>query len=150
MKLILRRRTLLGASVAVSTGLLSPGARACEYFLPTLRVIHPWTRATPAGATSAIVSMQFADVVTDDRLVQVRTPVARGADIGGRTPRDRVDFPIAAGVPSELSETGTYLRLTGLLQALELGRSYPLTLVFAQGGSVDATLSIDYTPRRFR
>jgi copper(I)-binding protein len=146
----LRRRTLLGASLAAGTGLLSPWARACEYFVPTLRIIHPWTRATPAGATSAIVSMQFADVVTDDRLVQVRTPVALGADMGGRVSRDRVDFAIAAGLPSELSETGTYLRLTDLQHPLELGRSYPMTLVFEQGGSVDATLSIDYTPRRFK
>ncbi len=41
-------------------------------------------------------------------------------------------------------ETGTFIRCVGLRHPLELGRSYPLKLVFEHGGVVDADIDIDF------
>jgi len=119
-------------------------ARACEFFTTTLRVTHPWARATAAGGRGAIVSMVFDEVTVTDRLIGVSTPVAAGAELGGQGGTRPVDFVIPQGVTSTLSEQGVFIRLIGLRHPLELARAYPLTLVFEQGGTVEADLSIDY------
>jgi copper(I)-binding protein len=124
--------------------LLLPQARACEYFTPLLRVTHPWARATAEGAGTAVVCMRFDEVSEADRLVSADTPVAEGAEIGGPRAVPRVDFAIAAGLVTEFDERGSHLRLLGLRQPLEVGRSYPLRLGFEKGGTVNALLSIDY------
>ena len=50
--------------------------------------------------------------------------------MGGLQASPRVDFAIPQGQESALSETGTFLRLVGLIQPLETGRAYPLTAKF--------------------
>lgn len=141
----LHRRGLLHAGLACGAALLLPSARACEFFAASLRVTHPWTRATAHDANTAVVCMKFDEVTLDDRLVGVTTPVASGAQMGGISAGPAVDFAIPAGRETLLSEEGTFVRLTGLKLPLEVGRQYPLRLVFAQGGIVESTLSVDYT-----
>ena len=52
-------------------------------------------------------------------------------------------------VPSAGAETGEpFLRLTGLRQPLEVGRQYPMTLVFEKTGPIPTQLTVEYT--RFR
>ena len=121
-----------------------PAARACEYFSPTLRVTHPWARASAAGASTAVVSMKFDDVSQDDRLIGLQTPVASSAEIAGPGAEPGLNLAIPSGRETLLGEGGLHLRLTGLRLPLEVGRSYPLQLVFERGGVVDATLNIDY------
>jgi copper(I)-binding protein len=140
----LDRRHLLRAAVAGGLVACLPRARACEFFATNLRVTHPWTRASAAGASTAIVSMKFDEVTQADRLIAVETPVASGAEMGGLRTDSRVNFALAAGQNYALSEAGIYIRLLGLKQPLELGRSYPLTLVFEHSGAVSAELSVDY------
>jgi copper(I)-binding protein len=144
----MQRRRLLQAAGA--SGLVFAGlpARACEFYSTNLRITHPWTRATPEDAASAIVCMRFDEVLKDDRLIGVETLVARGAEIGGRLAQPAVDFHIPQGRETLLSERDTWLRLTGLTMPLEVGRSYPLHLVFETGGAVRTDLSVDYA--RFR
>ena len=144
------RRDLLRASLTCGVALLSPAARACEFFSPTLRITHPWTRASEPGATTAVVSMRFDEVSRDDRLVQLHTPVAAAAEMGGRALTASgtgtgagagagagLDFFIPAGQESGLSEGGRFVRLLDL------------TLVFEQGGTVKATLTVDFARFRF-
>ena len=143
------RRSVLHAGAALCVFALAPRARACEFFSSNLRVFHPWTRASPPGSDSATVSMIFDQVTRADRLIAAETPVAEGAEMGGVGARANVvDFAIAQGRESALAETGTYLRLVRLTQPLEIGRAYPLKLVFESGDVVAATLNIDYM--RFR
>lgn len=130
--------------MAASLAFKLPAARACEYFSPTLRVTHPWARASAPGARTAVVSMKFDDVLQDDRLIGVQTPVASGAEIAGPGAEPGVNLLIPNGRETLLSEGGLHLRLTGLQLPLEIGRSYPLKLTFERGGVVNATLSIDY------
>ncbi len=166
MKPHLIRRDVLRGSLALGVALLTPGARACEFFSPTMRILHPWTRASEPNATTAVVCMRFDEVSRDDRLVQVQTPVAAAAEMGGvvltggaTRPGSGsgsgsgvgpgLNFLIPAGQESALSEGGRFVRLLDLRHPLEVGRSYPLTLVFEQGGTVNATLTVDFASFRF-
>lgn len=146
MTVILRRRGCLGWLAACA---LSPReGLACEYQAATLRILHPWTRATAPGQADAIVGMTFDEVARDDRLIGVSTPVAARAVLIDRDGPADVDLPIPAGQVTTLDEQGVTLRLQELRHALEVGRSYPLRLLFAEGGPVVATLNVDYA--RFR
>jgi copper(I)-binding protein len=138
------RRTLLQAGLLLSAGLGGRQARACEFFAATLRVSHPWTRAAPQSAEYALVSMRFDDVTADDRLLSISTPVAEAAElvVEGRPAPLPLDIP--AGQTTVLGETGLQVRLLKLTQPLEMGRSYPMRLVFEKGGAINALLNIDY------
>jgi copper(I)-binding protein len=138
------RRSFLSAGLAVSTVLLVPAARACETFTATLRITHPWTRATDAGDPFAVVCLTFDEVTTADRLIGVKSPVATGAEMGGDPSGGPVDVLIPAKRETVFSEEGVHVRLVGLKHPLGFGRTYPLTLIFEKGGSIGTELSVDY------
>lgn len=150
----LQRRHLLHAGAAIGAALVLPSARACEFYAPNFRLIHPWTRATADGAEEALVSMVFDDVTAPDVLVGVSTPVAERALLGGAAAGEglmlpiaagqRLALPIAAGQRLALSEAGIHLRLLGLRQPLQVGRAYPMTLAFQRAGLLQAQLTVDY------
>lgn len=146
MNRLIHRRGVLNAGMALGAALMIPRVRAHEYSTSSLTVIHPWTRASAAGATSAIVSMKFEDIVRTDHLIGAETPVADGAELGGDGAGAFFDFSIREGQNAELSETGVFLRLLRLRFPLLLGREYPLTLLFQQAGPVQAALLIDFPP----
>ena len=139
------RRRALHLGLGIAAGLALPAARACELLTSTLRVTHPWTRATAHGATSAVVCMKFDEVIAADRLILVESPVAAAAEMGGLAAGEVVNFFIPTGQESYLHEAGTFVRLVGLRFAMEVGRSYPLTLGFEKGGVFNTSLSVDYT-----
>ena len=143
---LIPRRGVLSAGMALGASLMIPRARAHEFFAISLTVIHPWTRASADGATSAIVSMKFEDIVRTDHLIGAETPVADGAELGGDGAGAIFEFPIREGQNAELSETGVFLRLLRLRFPLLLGREYPLTLVFRHAGPLQAALLIDFPP----
>ncbi len=145
MKTSFHRRQVLQAGLALGASFVLPQpARACEFFTTTLRITHPWARATEGDDTSAIVSIKFDQVLETDRLIGVETPVAQGAEMGGVAGSRQVDFLIPKGEETNLGETGIHLRLTGLNHPLEIARTYPLRLIFEKSGAVEADLSIDH------
>ena len=107
-----RRLMLAGAAAACSWAALP--ARACEFFGPTLRVTHPWTRATPDDTTSAVVCMKFDEITQDDRLIGLQAAFATGAEMVVDGQATAIDLPLPSGQVQTLTETGTHLRLTGL------------------------------------
>jgi periplasmic copper chaperone A len=145
-----QRRWVLRTGLAVAAGAAWPLARACEFHAGTLRVTHPWTRATAADATTAVLCMRIDEVSLADRLIGASTPVATGAEMGGPEPGLAVDVPIEVGSTVELDDSATHLRLTGLKHPLQTGREYPLTLTFERSGLLLARLSVDFTAMRFR
>lgn len=165
MHRLIHRRALLQAGLALGASVLAGPTRACEYFGSNLRITHPWTRASAALATSAIVCMRFDEVSLSDRLIGVQTPVASGAEMVGAeldgaeldgAELDAADLDAAyagaplnllipAGQETVLGESGTCLRLTGLKFPLEVARSYPLQLMFEKSGVVEARLNVDYS-----
>ncbi len=137
------RRAVLRAGLALGASLLVPPVRACEFFSSTMRITHPWTRATGPDPF-AVLYMKFDEVTATDRLIGVETPVAEDAEMileGARVP---VNFLIPAGIETLLSEQGTHIRLISLKHPLLVGRAYPLTLTFEKGGTLLTQLSVDY------
>lgn len=140
------RRFALRAGLAATAAALLPRARACEYDGLTLRVHHPWTRATGPDAAVAVVCIRFEAITQPDRLIAVRSPVARGAQLLRAGMVQAVDLRIPVGDRYEIAEGDTQLRLVGLSAPLELARSYPMALEFEQGGVIEASLNVDYGP----
>ena len=138
-----QRRLVLQLGLAGALALARP-VRACEFFASTLRVTHPWTRATADDATTAIVCMRFDEVQVDDRLIGLETPIATGAELGGHGVGTKLNLAIPQGRETQLTEHGTHIRLTGLLMPLDVGRSYPMRLLFLNAGVLRADLSVDY------
>jgi copper(I)-binding protein len=123
-------------------GIAMRPARACEFVTDTLRVTHPWTRASEPGATSALLGMRIDEVTRADRLLEVSTPVATGAELAG-APGRPLELEILPGSELDFSEAGIQLRLTGLKVPLFTGRDYPLSIAFEHGGVVHARLIVD-------
>jgi len=144
MKFPLSRRSALRTGLALAAAPWIQSASACEYYAPNFTLIHPWTRASRAGATTALVCMSFKDVTAGDRLLGVQTPVAAGAELAGPGVGPQLDLVIPEGPLLELTERGVHLRLTELQFPLEVARTYPMTLLFEQAGELRATLNVDY------
>jgi copper(I)-binding protein len=142
--LIPTRRLMLKGGVALCAGVALPQAQACEFFTGSLRILHPWTRATRPGDSTAMVGLQFDEVQQADRLIGAQTMVAEGAEIAGSGKPGELDFEIPAGRITRFDEFGPHLRLLNLRQPLLLNRSYPLRLEFQKGGVILTTLSVDY------
>lgn len=142
----LPRRHLLLATAAGLAGLSRP-VQACDFYSSRMRIWHPWTRATRVDADSAKVFMRFDEIQKTDRLVGVETPLAGGARLAGPgAPEDakELDLQIKEGQELTLTENGLHIELLDLQQPLQIGRSYPLRLVFASGDSVNAQLNVDF------
>ena len=138
------RRRLLRQGLAVAGALALPAARACEVQAEFLRITHPWTRGTAPDDQFAVLCMRIDEVVADDRLIGVQTPVADGVWLPDAPPGQPLDLAIPAGSHIEMHEQGLHLRLAPLRMPLHAGRSYPLQLSFARSGVVRATLSVDF------
>ena len=140
------RRHLLLAASATCLGLARP-ARACEFFSSHMRIWHPWTRATRVDADTAKLCMRFDEVMRTDRLIGVETPVAAGVRLVGPdasvTAQD-LSLLIREGQELTLTEDGLHIELLDLQQPLQIGRSYPLRLLFESAEPVNATLNVDY------
>lgn len=140
------RRGVLQAGLAITVGGFFKTARAHEYFTANFTLIHPWTRASAPGATTANICMTFDEVTSSDRLIAASSPLAESAVMGGEGAGRALDIAIAQGIKTELTEAGVHLRLVRLKQPLELAREYAMTLVFARSGTLRATFLVDYPP----
>lgn len=146
----LPRRHLLLAAGGTLLGLARP-AQACEFFSSHLRIWHPWTRATRVDADTARLCMRFDEVQKTDRLIGVETPVAGGARLAGAGAPEKgqaLSLLIREGETLTLAEDGLHIELLDLQQPLQLGRSFPLRLLFESAGPVDAALNVDYAGLR--
>ena len=145
MNLALQRRHFLRFGLAGVGLWVGSQAQACEFFAAHLRITHPWTRATAPGETSALVCLRIDEVTLSDRLIQVVTPVADAAEMGGVLLPGPVNVAIPVDEVTQLSEAGPHIRLVGLRHPLEVAREYPMDLIFERAGVVQARLSVDYT-----
>ena len=144
-------RTFLSSVVVVLLfGFLSV-ASAHEYALAGLKIVHPWTRATPPGATTGVAYLRFVNSrSTAMRLTGATTPVAQRVEIhvmsvdGGvmrMRPEQGLDIPAQATV--ELKPGGIHLMLIGLSRPLTQEGMIPLTLVFGSGETFSIELYVE-------
>ncbi len=138
---------LIAAAALVA---LAIPALAHGYKIGTLEIGHPWTRATPPGATVAGAFMTIGNSGNEpDRLVGGSSPAGR-VEIhtmemtnGIMKMREMPDgLPLPAGETVELKPGGFHIMIVGLSAPFEEGRRVPLTLEFEKAGKVDVELAV--------
>jgi copper(I)-binding protein len=137
--------------VAIACSLAFQLVVAQEYQLQSLRIDHPFARATPPGARSAGAYFGVKnDAATPDRLVSVSSPVAGIAEVhemtmdGGMMRMHAVSgIEIKAGARVELKPGGYHVMLMDLKRALRKGERFPMTLSFEKAGRIDVSVSVE-------
>lgn len=125
-------------------------AIARDYTLGTLRIDHPWARASigkaKAGAAYLTVSTSGE---TADRLIGVASPVARHVALHTHLMQDGVmkmrpvqAIEIAPGEPTVLRPGGLHVMLMGLKAPLVEGELFPLVLTFEKSGSIEVEVLV--------
>lgn len=142
--------------IATAMALVAAGAAfAHEYAAGPLRIAHPWTRPTAAGAPAAAGYMEIANTGrAADRLVLASTPHAARVEIHQSSMEGSVmrmnalpqGVEIPAGGAVSLSPGGLHLMLFGPRGAVAEGDRIPLTLVFAKAGKVTVELAAESRP----
>jgi copper(I)-binding protein len=117
---------------------------AHEYRTDSLRIIHPFARATPPGARTGAVFFTVDNAGKEtDRLLRASTPIAAGVVLhqmaleGGIMKMRAVpSVEVRSGGRLELKPSGYHLMLLDLKQPLKVGEKFPLTLTFEDAGTI--------------
>ena len=145
----MKRRHLLILSSAVA--LVGLPAAAHDYTLGSLKIGHPWARATPPTAPSGGGFLTVTNTgTTADRLVSVTSPAAGQVQIhemkmDGTIMRMRElenGLEIPPGATVALAPGGLHLMMMGLKGPLKEATRVPVTLVFEKAGKIDVELSV--------
>lgn len=127
-------------------------AVAHDYTVGSIHIVHPWTRATPKGATIAAGYMKLVNNgPAPDRLVGGSSPAAGGFEVhsmsmeGGVMKMRPVEggLEIKPGQTVELKPGSFHVMLTGLKQQLEKGQRIKGTLEFEKAGKVEIEYVVD-------
>lgn len=147
-------RPLLWIRLSIAAGLVAISATplaADPYQLESLRIDHPFARATPPGAKAGAVYFTVDNAGdTADRLLRASTPVAGGVAlhqmvVEGGVMRMRAvpSVEVIPGGRLELTPSGYHLMLLDLKQPLKAGERIPLTLTFEHGGTIQISVPVE-------
>ena len=139
--------------VAVFVSLCAAGAAcATDYKLGTIAIDHPWARPTAEGTQTGAAYLFLTNKGTaPDKLVSTSSPVAgktqihQTTDEGGVMKMHEVagGIELAPGATVALKPGGYHIMLIDLKQKLDEGRHIPLTLTFANAGSIDVEVDVE-------
>lgn len=142
-----RRQVVMGALLAAGAGVRPAPAVAQDYWLNQVRVSKPWAPPTRSDARTGEVYMLIENRGTDlNRLVAVETPVAERVTF---VDEDRGIMEMVAYIDLRarreiaLRPGRVHLKLEGLKQPLAKGRTFPLTLIFANRQKLEVKVDID-------
>ena len=144
------RLSLLTAAMAAL--LVASSAVAHEYKLGSLLIDHPWSRATPKGASVAGGYMKITNTgTTPDRLVGGATEVARRFEIhemsmdgGVMKMRELANgLEIPAGKTVELKPGSYHVMLQNLSRQLTKGERVKASLTFEKAGKVEIEFAVE-------
>lgn len=140
-------------SLAAAAFLLSAGfATAHEFKAGPLKIGHPWSRATPAGAKVGGGYLSIENTGTAaDRLVSVSVPFAARAEVHEMAVKDGVmtmrpleqGVEVPAGAKVEFKPGGYHIMFMELKQPLKQGEMMKGTLTFEKAGTVDVEFKVD-------
>ena len=145
-------RRLAWIPLILAAGLAPLPARAGDgYQVESLRIDHPFARATPPGAKTGGVFFAVDNAGnTGDRLVRASTPIAAAValhqmvlDGGVMRMRAVPSVEVIPGGRLELTPNGYHLMLLDLKQPLKAGERFPLTLTFEHGGTILISVAVE-------
>lgn len=130
--------------VAAAVAFAATTAFAHDFTLGSIKIDHPWSRATVEGIPNGVAYFVLENNGdTDDRLLSAASPVAETVELhthikDGEVMRMRqvenIDVP--AGETVALEPGGLHVMLMGLKAPLQEGEMFPLTLEFDSAGTV--------------
>lgn len=143
----------LSCSLAAAALLLSAGlATAHEFKAGPLKIGHPWSRATTAGAKVGGGYLSIENTGTAaDRLVSVSVPFAARSEIHEMAVKDGImtmrpmdaGVELPAGTKVEFKPGGYHIMFMELKQQLKQGEMMKGTLTFEKAGAVDVEFKVD-------
>jgi periplasmic copper chaperone A len=124
---------------------------AHDYALKSLKIDHPFARATPPGAKTGGVFVSVENTGTEpDRLLGVSSPVAGVAelhqmsvDAGVMKMRGVAALEVRPGETLQLKPGGYHVMLSELRQPLKVGDRFPMTLKFQNAGAVEVSVWVE-------
>ena len=141
-------RLLLGIVLVA----FASGAFAHEFTLGTLHIGHPWSRATPKGASVGAGYLVIENRgATADRLISVSSAISERAEIHEMAVTDGVmrmrplakGVEIASGMTAKIEPGGLHLMFPGLKRPLEKGERFKATLNFEKAGTIEVEFVVE-------
>lgn len=119
-------------------------AFAHDYMAGSIKIDHPWSRATVAGIPNGVTYFVLENKGdADDRLLTASSPVAETVELhthirDGEVVRMRQvdDIAVPAGESVALEPGGLHVMLMGLKEPLVENNTFPMTLEFEKAGTV--------------
>ena len=137
---------------ALSAALATSAALAHDYTVGSLKIGHPWARATPKGASVGGGYMKITNSGTaPDRLVGGSTDISGGFEVHEMKMEGGVMKmrPVANGIEIKPGQTvtldpsGYHVMFVGLKDQLKQGDRFKATLQFAQAGKIEVDFAIE-------
>ena len=131
--------------------LLFPAAAlAHNYEKGDMQVRHPWARATPPGATVAVVYMELRNNGKQpDRLLSASTSLAKRVEPhitehAGEVARMRAlrAFEVPGRERLALEPNGAHLMLIDIARPLNKGERFPLMVRFEKAGELELEVEV--------
>lgn len=141
-----------GAVVATAALFCAAPAPAHDYKAGSIKIAHPWSRATPPSATIGAGYLTLTNEGSEpDRLIGATSTAARSLEVHEMSVDDGVmrmkpvagGLEIPAGGTVALEPGGLHFMIMGLTKPLVEGERVPVTLTFEKAGSFDVELAID-------
>jgi periplasmic copper chaperone A len=142
------KSVLLAAILAFA----ATAASAHEYKAGSLQIQHPWSRATPKGATVAGGYMKIVNTgSTPDRLIGGSTVAAPKFEIHEMSMQGGVmkmrmlpkGLEIKPGQTVELKPGGYHLMFVGISAPLQQGKPVKGTLEFEKAGKIEVEYAVE-------
>jgi hypothetical protein len=131
----------LGAVVS-----LAAGANASDVMISSA---YARASAVPTAKSGAVYMTVMNHGGTQDRLVDIRTDVAKNASLhetviadGVAKMREIEALDLTPGASAEMAPNGMHIMLTGLKGPLKQGESFQITLVFEKAGEISVTVPV--------
>lgn len=141
-------RFLAAAALAVFS--LQGTALAHDYQIGSLRIAHPWARATVPGQSAGGAFLRLENRGEADRLLSARSDAAASVELHTMTMdgnimrmRELDAVALPAGQTVEFKPGGLHIMLRELKAPLKQGERVPLTLRFEKAGEVKVELSVE-------
>jgi copper(I)-binding protein len=143
------KRALVASGLLVALLLQAP-ALAHGFQKGDLHVRHPWTRATPLGATVGVGYLEIRNSGKNpDRLIGASTAAAERVELHilerereVMKMREAKELTIPARARLVLRPGGPHLMLVGLRKPFAKGERIPLTLRFEKAGDLPVELEV--------
>jgi hypothetical protein len=141
-------RLLVGSFLVV----VAFSASAHDFTVGSLHIEHPWSRATPKGASVGAGYLVIENRgATADRLISVSAAISERGELHEMAVTDGVmrmrplarGVEIAPGMTAKFEPGGLHIMFPGLKRQLEKGERFKATLNFEKAGAIEVEFVVE-------